>query len=58
MIEALRKEQFWVGWDSNPRRHCQRFYRPSPLATRAPTQSAIFLRLFQMDMSRDEEGHP
>ncbi len=31
---------WWRGLDSNQRRHSQRVYSPSPLATRAPLQSA------------------
>ena len=34
--KARSREGWWRGLDSNQRRHSQRIYSPSPLATRAP----------------------
>src|SRR3990172_6413058 len=36
----LLARKWWRGLDSNQRRLSQRFYRPSPLATRAPLRTA------------------
>src|SRR5690606_8971180 len=39
---AATARVWWVGLDSNQRRHSQRIYSPSPLTTRAPTQAPRF----------------
>jgi hypothetical protein len=39
----LSKQHWWRGLDSNQRRHSQRVYSPSPLATRAPLRELPFI---------------
>src|SRR5690606_38340711 len=42
-------EGWWRGLDSNQRRHSQRIYSPSPLATRAPLREITSLAAHVFD---------